>query len=129
MATSSPYTKVVQLGQLADELQAVLGQRPFLRADHDGTAWTLTDTGSVASTAQLDAAIAAHVPDPDYDVPPEEIRLRNVVATLRTWSTQAQAVSAQGGNVTQAQLKTMFGRFSVLLDRFADMLVAGRLGS
>lgn len=49
-------------------------------------------------------------------------RVRQAVTVLGQWAEQARTVEAQGGNVTQAQLKALFGRFGTLCDRLADMI-------
>jgi hypothetical protein len=72
----------------------------------------------------LEAAIAAHVPNPDFGVEIQTIRLRNVVPTLRSWANDARTVGNQGANVSQAQLKTMFTRLGTFMDRTADLLVS-----
>lgn len=49
-------------------------------------------------------------------------QLRNIVATLNQWAEQARVVENQGTNVTQAQLKTLFGRFATLCARLPDII-------
>lgn len=105
------------LAQLSSELGGVP-----LRGDAQPDQTIVVSTDAVSQTA-LEAAIAAHVPDPDFGVEAQTLRLRNVVPTLRSWADDARTVGAQGGNVTQAQLKTMYTRLGTFMDRVADLLV------
>jgi hypothetical protein len=106
------------LAQLSSELGGVP-----LRGDAQANGTILVSTASVTQQA-LEAAIAAHVPNPDFGVEIQTIRLRNVVPTLRSWANDARTVGNQGANVSQAQLKTMFTRLGTFMDRTADLLVS-----
>lgn len=52
----------------------------------------------------------------DLDVERDEApdRIRKAIGALGTWADQAEAVSNQGTNVTQAQLKILFNRFGIV---------------
>lgn len=51
-------------------------------------------------------------------------KVRQAAATLTAWADEAQAVADQGTNVTQAQLKALYGRQAIFWRRFRDLLLA-----
>lgn len=50
-------------------------------------------------------------------------RIRQAAAVLTSWADDADAVSNQGANVTQAQLKALYARQAIFWRRFRDLLI------
>jgi hypothetical protein len=74
-----------------------------------------------ADRPAIQAAINSYVHNPDFFATAEQRALR-VHAALRQWEQDALAVGAQGGNVTQTQLKTLFDRFGRVCGGLADLI-------
>jgi hypothetical protein len=95
-----------------------------------------------AHDAGVNTVLAAYVLNPDFGIAPERIALRNVVPTLRQWSTDADTSAAALGTAvtnwvasgaytaakdtvlrqTLGGLQTLTTRLGRLCDRLADVL-------
>lgn len=118
-------------GQLATNLDVALTRNGH-QVEIDGLTVRVTHPQlTAADDATVNSTIAAYAYNPDWNTPSERLSLRGAVSTLRSWAQDARdEVSAWDGQ-TQAQknaaLKVLIQRLGVLLDRFADSLVADGL--
>ena len=84
-----------------------------LVADVPTVVWTERDKTAGELQAEQDAA----------DIEEKRGNYQGAVATLRTWSDQAETTTVTSGNAV-ATLQTMVDRSGVFYDRFADLIEA-----
>jgi hypothetical protein len=73
-------TKAINLSQLSAELATILGRTEPVALNGSATSICYANDPAEGTAQQLQQAIDAHVPNPDYGVPAEELELR----TLKT---------------------------------------------